>query len=218
METLMNLLKGFWDGLHTGLLPNLGYWNYFLLAALVAVEGPIATTLGAAAASAGLLRPGLVFLAASFGNLSADCLWYSLGSAGKIEWLLHYGKLFGIRPSHLEKLQRGMERHAPQILLLAKLTLSLVIPSLIAAGLAKIPWKRWFPAVALGEVVWTGSLVVIGYYATGAIIRIVQRDGRYLVVGGLVVFVIGCLWLLRRSLLRKLRLIGALFNSTIQEP
>ena len=36
-----------------GQLPELGHWTYILLALLVMVEGPIATLLGAAAASAG---------------------------------------------------------------------------------------------------------------------------------------------------------------------
>ena len=44
-----------------GPMAHLGYWNYVLLAILVAVEGPIATLLGAVAASAGLMRPILVF-------------------------------------------------------------------------------------------------------------------------------------------------------------
>ncbi len=180
-------------------LPQLGYWTYVLIAVLVAIEGPIATLLGAAAASAGLMRPGLVFLAASTGNLSADCIWYTIGYLGKIEWILRFGKRLGIRSDFLGRLERGMHRHALRIILLAKLTLSFVIPTLVAAGLVKAPWKKWFPAVFMGEMIWTGSLVLIGYYTTEAIKR-VEKGIEYAVLAGSVIFVIFMLWFGRRLL------------------
>ena len=65
------------------------------MALLVVVEGPFATLLGAAAASAGWMRPGLVLIAAAVGNLTADSLWYTLGYAGKLEWVLRFGRRLG---------------------------------------------------------------------------------------------------------------------------
>ena len=130
----------------SGQLPQLGYWTYIILALLVAVEGPIATLLGAAAASAGLMRPMPVFFAAAAGNLTADSLWYTLGYLGKTEWILHFGTRLGLRKSLIDHLKQNMLTHATKVLFLAKLTVSFVIPSLIAAGLLRIPWRRWFPA------------------------------------------------------------------------
>ncbi len=69
MTDLTILIQDFIQALRSGQLPQLGTWTYILLAALVAVEGPIATLLGAAAASAGLMKPGWVFIAAATGNL-----------------------------------------------------------------------------------------------------------------------------------------------------
>jgi membrane protein DedA with SNARE-associated domain len=199
MSALMELLHNFSSYLRSGQLPQLGYWTYFLLALLVAFEGPIATLLGAAAASAGLMRPGLVFLAASAGNLTADTLWYTLGYIGKIEWLLRFGRRLGIQRASLERLQQGMHEHAAKILFIAKLTVSFMIPSLIAAGLMKIPWRRWFPAVFGGEMIWTGSLVLIGYFATEAIKR-VEQGLEYLVLAFSLIFILFLLWMGRRIL------------------
>ena len=147
VNSLIELFKNintFWQN---GQLPEWGIWSYLLLALLVAVEGPIATLLGAAAASAGVMRPVLVFFAASAGNLTADTLWYSIGHAGKLEWFLRFGRRLGISHEQLEHLQNHMHKHATRILFFAKLSMSLMIPSLIAAGLVKAPWRRWFPAV-----------------------------------------------------------------------
>ena len=66
------------------------------------------------------------------------------------------------------------------------------IPALIAAGLLRIRWRRWFPALVAAEVLWTGSLVLIGYYATEAMKR-VERNLEYGVLAvsiGFVIFLI----------------------------
>lgn len=173
----------------SGQLPQVGIWTYILLAILVAVEGPIATLLGAAAASAGLMRPWDVFFAAALGNLTADSLWYTLGYMGRIEWLFHFGKRLGLRRDLLEHLKHNMEKHATKVLFLAKLTVSFVIPSLITAGLLRLPLKRWFPALIAAETIWTGSLVLIGYYTTEAVKR-VERGIEYAVLTASILFVV----------------------------
>ena len=138
VNSLFELLKHlnfFWQN---GQLPEWGGWTYVVLALLVAVEGPIATLLGAAAASAGVMRPWLVFLAASMGNLTADSLWYSIGYVGRLEWFLRFGRRVGISHAQLDRLQHVMRKHAARILFFAKLSMSLMVPSLIAAGLVKV--------------------------------------------------------------------------------
>ncbi len=189
MINLFELLHNFLIAIKSGQLPQLGYGTYILLAALVAVEGPIATLLGAAAASAGLMRPLLVFLSAALGNLTADTLWYSIGYMGKKDWIFHFGKRLGLRESLIEHLKHNMVKHATKVLFLAKLTVSFVIPSLIAAGLLRVPWKRWFPALLLAETLWTGSLVLIGYYTTEALKRVEQRV-EYAALAASVIFVL----------------------------
>lgn len=188
MGHLLELIQTFVFYLKSNQLPQLGFWTYILLAALVAIEGPVATLLGAAAASAGLMRPIFVFAAAAIGNLTADTLWYSLGYLGKTDWLLRFGRRLGIRPDLLEHLKHNMIAHATKVLFLAKLTLSFVIPALIAAGLLRVPWRRWFPTLIAAETLWTGSLVLIGYYTTEAIKR-VEQGIEYAVLAASLLFV-----------------------------
>jgi membrane protein DedA with SNARE-associated domain len=150
---------------------ELGPWSYLLLMVLVLIEGPIATLLGAFAASAGLMRPGLVFVSAAAANLTADTLWYSLGYMGKTDWLVKYGRVIRLRQVHIDLLKEQLRVHASRILLLGKLTLSFAVPVLIAAGMARVPWRRYLPVVALGEILWTGSLVLGGFYLRESIKR-----------------------------------------------
>jgi membrane protein DedA with SNARE-associated domain len=142
----------------------LGNWFYMLLALFVAVEGPLATLAAAIASSTGYLDPRLVFVSASCGNLSADILWYSLGYLGKIELLGRYGGWLGIKQDTILRLKQGIHDHVGKFLFVAKLTLGLVVPTLIAAGLARVSWRRWIGVLFLAESIWTGSLVLAGYY------------------------------------------------------
>jgi membrane protein DedA with SNARE-associated domain len=172
-----------------GQWPEWGIWSYLALALVVAFEGPVATLLGAAAASAGVMRPWLVFLAASAGNLAADSVWYSIGYLGKLEWFWRFGRRLGVSQTQIEHLQTHMHKHAARILFFAKLSMSLMIPSLITAGLIKVPWRRWFPALFCGEVIWTGSLVLIGYYTTESI-KNVEQGMEHIILAASVIFVI----------------------------
>ena len=203
MESLIEVVQQFWADLQNGQVLELGYWTYIVLALCNMVQGPLVTLLGAAAASAGLLRPSLVFVASVTGHLTADIVWYSLGHAGRIEW---FNRLLPAYRQHIEKLRRGMYRHARRILLVAKLSSGLAVPSLIAAGLTRIPWRRWFPIVLVGEVLWTSILMLTGYYATEAIIRRADWGMLFLIVGLLVVFLLMVFWVIPHALRRNERL------------
>ena len=174
MANIIAFIQSLIFALRSGQVPEFGYWSYLILSLLVLVEGPIAILLASAAASAGLMRPVLVFFSAAIGNLTADTLWWLLGYAGKTEWIHSLGRRLRIRESLIEHLQHNMIKHATRVLFLAKITVSFSIPALIAAGLLRIPWKRWFPYFIIAEALWTGSLVLIGYYTTAALKRVEQ--------------------------------------------
>jgi membrane protein DedA with SNARE-associated domain len=62
-------------------------------------------------------------------------------------------------------LQQDIHQKAVSRLLLTKFSLSwAVIPTIVTAGMARVAWSRLLPADLLAEVIWTGSLVLAGYY------------------------------------------------------
>lgn len=159
----------FFHQLQTGQLTELPNRFYILIAVLTLFEGPLTTVTGAAAASIGLLNPGLVFLSASMGNLAGDFFWHSLGRAGKINWLLRGRRRVGFEPARLEWFKGKVRDHAAKIVFLTKVTSSFIIPALISTGLVQLSWRRWFPALLIAEILWTGSLIAVGYFAAQAI-------------------------------------------------
>jgi membrane protein DedA with SNARE-associated domain len=179
-------------------IASFGAFSYLVLALLVAIEGPIATLLGAAAASLGYLNPAVVFFAAAAGNLTSDTLWY----IGKIEWVNRFGQRLGVSVQKLVDLEDMLHKHAPKVLFFSKLTVSPMIPALITTGLIKYPWRRWFPAVFAGEMIWTGSLVLIGYFGVQAIKK-VELGLEHAILAVSVVFIIFIVWFGRRLLTKE---------------
>ena len=201
---IIDQIKEFIGSVDVATLSSFGAWGYILLAVLVAIEGPIATLLGAVAASAGIMNPFLVFIAAATGNLTADTLWYSAGLLGKMDWLLKLSKRVGVNPQYLERLEAVLQKHAPLILFFSKLTISPMIPALIATGLIKYPWRRWFPYVFMGEMIWTGSLVAIGYFGLQAVKK-VELGVEHIILIGTIIFIIAILWFGRRILKQEIQ-------------
>jgi membrane protein DedA with SNARE-associated domain len=193
----MEFLHSIWTYIAEGTIPLLGFWSYVVIAILVALEGPSITILAALLAATGALDPILVFVAASIGNLCADIGWYLLGYLGRFERLKVNIGWLRKHEQRINRLEFEMKQHALKILLVAKLTLSMSVPALIAAGMARVPFRRWFPAIFLAECVWTGSLTFIGYNL-GEYITQLQQGMQVLAIIGLLIFIGFTIWLIKR--------------------
>ncbi len=186
----MKFVHEFLTNLVMGQAQQWGNWTYLLLALFVAVEGPIATLLGATAAAAGLFDPVLVFFFAAIGNLTADMFWYTLGLAGQIGWLQKLAGRFGIREDQWTRMETDMRDHSFRIILLAKLTVSFSIPALIAAGIARVSWYKVMSSLVPGECVWTGGLVITGYYFSQSLKHLERGAQVIALLGGITLLVL----------------------------
>jgi hypothetical protein len=91
----------------------LDFLPYCVLGLLAFAEGPIATLLGGAASSSGLLLPVPVYLAVVMGNLTADMGWYTLGRFCKQEWLARLAPRVGISHQRIgEQCKKIRSTHA----------------------------------------------------------------------------------------------------------
>jgi len=159
-------MQEFWAFLSSGTLaPHLGGWSYLLIVALACIEGPLATLLAATLAGAGSLNPWLVFLAAGIGNFSGDTGWYLLGYLGQFDTLKRYLPGLARFDPQISLLQRDIHQNVAGRLLFSKLSMSwTVVPTLITAGMARVSWFKLLPVNLLAEVIWTGSLVLLGFH------------------------------------------------------
>ncbi len=197
--TLQSAINSFSMVLRGGTLPNLGRWDYLLLALLSVLQGPVATLLGATAAAAGLVRPGWVFVSISSANLTVDIFWFSIGRAGKIDWLLGSNRLFKVPRARVEKIRKIIVDQSSMVMAMAKITSGFVMPTMIATGLARVPWKRWLPPLVAVELLRTGALLAVGYYSARTLSQVLKGFS-FLTVFGSLAFVLVSAWFIRRAL------------------
>lgn len=206
------LFHEFWNALQTGQLPDLGFWSYVILMALVFIEGPAATLVAATMAASGILRADLVFLFSMIANFLADVFWYSLGYFGgdrrillRIGWVRR--RWFTIR-----RLQKSMHGRAAKIYLLTKLSMGLMtIPLLIASGLARVPWYRLALVSLVVEPIWNALLVLAGL-RLGEYVAQMERGLQVVAIVGTVVVLFVLLILYRRMFARLAQRMGVDMN------
>lgn len=178
---------------------NIALLYYFGLALLSVLQGPIVILLGAAAAATGgSITPIGVFIAVTIGNLSVDLLWFFIGRMGKIAWITRF-RWLRVNLNTIESMKGRLFHQTPQIVALAKLSSVFVLPVMVAAGLVRLPWKRWFPTLFIVEVVKNVLLILLGYYAVISISQL-QRGLSILAISGSILSIIIPMWLFRRSM------------------
>jgi membrane protein DedA with SNARE-associated domain len=182
---------------------NIALLYYFGLALLSVLQGPIVILLGAAAAATGVISPYGVFIAVTIGNLSVDMLWFMIGRLGKIAWILRF-RWLRVNLNTIESMKGRLNRQTPQIVALAKLSSVFVLPVMVAAGLVRLPWKRWFPTLFIVEVVKNVVLILLGYYAVVSVSQL-QKGLSILAIAGSILSIIVPMWLFRRSMHKELK-------------
>jgi len=166
MESIVEIVVQFWADFQQGILPDLGTWNYMLVAFFMLFQGRVSAVLGGIAAAAGYLNLLPIILVALFARLFVDLFWYNVGSTGQINRI---GQRFSAYQKVADRVESGIQRRPVQFILLAKLSNGLSLPAVVAAGNAKVPYRKWLPASFAGEVLWTLPLLLLGYFATDAL-------------------------------------------------
>lgn len=164
------------------------YWTdsqggYFLMFIAMVLGGPAVTSAGAFAAAFGVFNIWLVFLVSIISNLVPDALWYAIGFLGRqqlIERLVKkYGRHFKVSNEKMEWLEKLYEDHVAKTLMFVKLVPLLATPGLIAAGVARVPIRKY----ALWSIIVTlpTSLIflILGYYFGAAYERILHYYTAY---------------------------------------
>ena len=188
----MDMLQEFIRAVSSGtIVTHLGYVSYMLIFSLVLMEGPVVTLAAAALAGAGRLNPWMVFVAACAGNLTSDFLWYMVGYTGHLNFVRKRLPGFIRFDRQIRAVEKRLRKDGIKMLVISKLSFGLIaIAVLIGAGISRVSWWRILAAGSVCQVFWGGSLVVVGYYLGGSVVRHRLGLEAGIFFGGLFVFVI----------------------------
>jgi membrane protein DedA with SNARE-associated domain len=179
-------------------IKTFGYPSLFLI---MVVEGPIVTVIGAFLASLGFFNVWLIFSLSLLGDIAGDIILYAMGYLGGSKILLHAEKLLKINFVTMEKLRRLFTLHGKRTIFYVKSTTGLCWITFILAGTLKMDFKTFLRASFLGGMVWSGVLVLSGYFFGYAF----ERIDAYLEYAGIIIFLIVSIFLFFMILYKKSR-------------
>ncbi len=141
------------------------HYKYAILIPFGFIEGHIVSLASGFLSHEGYLNPFFAAICIIIGNLLGDVLLYWLGYHKGARFVDRYGKRFGITSELVARGRDLFHRHKSRVLLISKLTngFGFAIGVLFSAGMVKIPFRTYMFWNILGECLWTGLLVTVGY-------------------------------------------------------
>jgi membrane protein DedA with SNARE-associated domain len=186
------------------------HYKYFLFFPIVVVEGPIITIIAGFLSSLGQMNFYLAYLLAVAGDLTGDSLYYCLGRWGGNPYLARWIKYLGLTKERLAHLEGYFSHHAGKTLVLTKFTQGIGFAVLTAAGLAKVPYRKFLWYNLLPTIPKSFVLLLVGFYYGKAYLRI----NEYLNYTSFVIFSLVLFYLLVYFLGRKL--LNRIFHFSVE--
>jgi membrane protein DedA with SNARE-associated domain len=177
------------------LVATLLYYRYGILIPLAVIEGPFVMLIAGFVVRLG----GFDFIPAYFcllvGDFIADMGWYLVGYFWGMKFVRRWGKYVNVSEENIKKLEHFFHHHSAKILIISKLTMGFgfAVVTLIAAGLVKIPFKKYFLLNLIGGFIWTAVLMGIGYFFGNAYVSVNNIFERVSIVA-LFIIILTCLF------------------------
>ena len=143
--------------------PYLVYGLVFLIAA---AEGPIISILLGVLIKLGFFAFAPSYAAVIAGDLFSDSVWYYVGRFFMSAFIIRFGKYFGVSEDNIVKVKHLFHKYNFPILFISKITngFGLSLAVLLTAGTVRVPFFRFISVNFLGQFVWSGFLIALGYF------------------------------------------------------
>jgi membrane protein DedA with SNARE-associated domain len=150
----------------TNLIGSLGYAGITLLNTITSVVGvpgtePTMLFAGFNVYQGHLSLVGIIAFGV-LGDMIGATIAYTIGYFASRELLEHQGGKLHVNPRKLDRAQHWFERRGAPVMFFSRMVplARAVFP--YAAGVAKMPFKRFFVLATLGSIIWIGALGILG--------------------------------------------------------
>lgn len=142
----------------------LSHYGYGIMLPLMIIEGPIVTIVSAMLAKLGIFNAFIVFALSVIGDVIGDVILYILGYKFGLGFVRNFGRYIGITELLVLKMEKYFKRHGGKTIFTVKSTTGLCWAAFTAAGIVKMDFKKFLTFSILGGFVWSGFLVIMGYF------------------------------------------------------
>ena len=142
----------------------LSHYGYWVMLPLMTLEGPVATLIAATLAALGAFNVFIVLILSIIGDMLGDIILYGLGYKYGMGFVRRVGKYIGITENLVTRMEKYFIRHGGKTIFVVKSTTGLCWATFTAAGIVKMPFKKFVLYSFLGGIVWSSFLVIMGYF------------------------------------------------------
>ena len=143
------------------LIASYGYWIIF---PLMIFEGPIITVIAGFLSSLGYFNVFVVYLVMILADLIGDSIYYAIGSWEGGWAIKKWGHYVGISIKHVEKIKNTLKAKGFRIFFISKMAIGIGTVTLLAAGMARMPYPRFILLNVLPTLLKTLTFISIGYF------------------------------------------------------
>ncbi|MDE1975551.1 MAG: DedA family protein [Patescibacteria group bacterium] len=165
------------------------YLVYGLIIILACAEGPWLSLIFGILIRLGDFGFWPVYIALMAGDLIGDVIWYEIGRRYGHSFIARYGKYFNITEAGVGRMSKLFHRYKDSVLFLSKISngLGFALVTLMTAGMVRIPFGRYLAINLLGQFIWTGFLLGVGYWFSHLYITIDNLLGRMTLVAAVII-------------------------------
>ncbi len=173
---------------------------YLIIVVLAIIEGPFLSLTSGALLFAGYFHFWPLYFSLMLGDLIGDVGWYTIGYWWGHRFVARFGQYFDLTEKHINKVKEIFHRHHEKILFFSKTTngLGLALAILFTAGLSHIPFRRYLAINFMGQLIWSGLLIAIGYSFGNLYVTINSVIGKAFLVIVVVILLLGIIRLIRQ--------------------
>lgn len=172
-------------------LTSVAYLKYPLVFLLSLVEGPVVMVGCGMLYRLGVFSFLPIYFTLIIADFTADIGWYFIGRHGARKFVDRWGHYFSITPDSVERLEKLFHEHQGKILFISKITMGFgfALATLMAAGMARVPLKKYALFNFIGGFVWTAILMSVGYFF-GHLYTLIDQSFRLAFVVFVIIFVL----------------------------
>ena len=167
------------------------FWVYFIIIFTACIEGPILSILGGILIKLGYFPFAPLYIALMLGDIFGDTAWYFVGRRWGHAFIRRFGKYVSINETRVDQVMKIFHKYTHYVLIISKITngFGLSLVTLLAAGMARIPFWKYLGLNIIGQFVWSGLLIGVGYFFSHMYLEIDSIIGKISIIGLFIVLI-----------------------------
>jgi membrane protein DedA with SNARE-associated domain len=152
------------------------------------------------------------------GTMIGSSLLYWVSRWAGRSLVYRYGRFIRLTPERLDFAERWLNKHGSRAVFLGRLVPGLRIVTAVACGVFDVPFRVFFPAMALGALLYIVVYTLLGYYLGEPVLRAMEKVHiPFGLLGSLVPLALIMWWILRaRQDISKRVTVGQSFSRDVR--